>query len=214
MGKEEKEEEKKEHFFLNLLKKILGSKAGRNAILIIVVALGVFYCVCYFIPQKFMGVPNIFTSREGKVTVVSESQLKEALEINEFSTLEASYNSIAKIYGEDGKYYVAYEGTVRMGFDPEKLDYAIDDKGKKIKVILPEIEVQDVVVDQKSLDFIDVDEDETIIAKSYERCKQDLDSKVRRDQALKDIARENAENFICASLQPYEEKENFKIIIE
>ena len=49
---------------------------------------------------------------EGTVTTISKASLEKVFEISELSTVDYSYNAVARAYEEDGatpKYYVAYE---------------------------------------------------------------------------------------------------------
>ena len=62
---------------------------------------------------------------EGTVTTISKASLEKVFEISELSTVDYSYNAVARAYEEDGvtpKYYVAYEGTVTAGIDFSKID--------------------------------------------------------------------------------------------
>ncbi|MDE6925482.1 MAG: DUF4230 domain-containing protein [Acetatifactor sp.] len=65
---------------------------------------------------------------------ISNGSIKFSAQINELSTAEYIYNSIAKAYEEDGttiRYYVAYEGTIKAGIDFNDIGVEIseDEKG-------------------------------------------------------------------------------------
>ena len=78
-------------------------------------------------------------------------------------------------------------------------------KNKKIIVTLPKVEVQEVTVDIKSLDFIFLKkkyETETILSDAYSECLKDLSNKANKDDSLYDMAKENAESTIRALMEP------------
>lgn len=94
---------------------------------------------------------------EGTVTTISKASLEKVFEISELSTVDYSYNAVARAYEEDGatpKYYVAYEGTVTAGIDFSKIVIDIDEDTKIITITLPESEIQNTTVDFGSMDYI------------------------------------------------------------
>ena len=114
---------------------------------------------------------------EGTVTTISKASLEKVFEISELSTVDYSYNAVARAYEEDGvtpKYYVAYEGTVTAGIDFSKIMIDIDEDTKIITITLPESEIQNTMVDFGSMDYIFENkkyETETISQEAYEMCR-------------------------------------------
>lgn len=170
----------------------------RNAIIAVAV---IFVLICV---ANTLG---LFSGKKAQLTTIAESSLEDIVEISDLSTLKYNYNSIAKVSDDKGneKYYVAYEGVVKLGINFSEAEPKIDMKEKKIIVTLPKVEVQEVTVDMKSLDFIfkkQKYETETILSDAYSECLKDLSNKANKDDSLYDMAKENAESTIRALMEP------------
>lgn len=115
-------------------------------------------------------------------------------------------------------YYVAYEGKVNAGIDFKELDVK---KGKNdtIVVTLPDVEIQKVIVDINSFDFIykrSKYETENITQEAYKLCKEDLKKRVSKDINFEKMARENAVETIEALFKPWIEslEGNYTLVIK
>lgn len=154
------------------------------------------------------------------LTTVSESSLREVIEINELSTVEYTYNAIATKYNDDrtkALYHVAYEGKVKAGIDFTKTEIDIEKKEKRIRITLPEAEIQGVSIDMAKLDFIflkDKYETETISKEAYELCLSDLEASAKEQDNLLTVAKENAVSCIEALLDPWLESMGSDYMIE
>lgn len=151
-----------------------------------------------------------------KAVTVVKSSLTGFSDISELSVLEYPYNSYTTVYKKDKNnenisdkplYYVAYEGTVKMGFNFEKIKVSEDKDKKTIYIEIPTVEIQSASIDQSTLDFIFIDEkSETtdVVAKSISICKNDLESKVNGENgdSLRLVANENAISTIKAITEP------------
>lgn len=163
-----------------------------------------------------------FKSKDGEFSVISESTLKEILEIDELSTLEYFYNSIATQYAEDSekiKYHVMYEGIVRLGIEFEDISINVNEDKKEIIILLPEVKVIDSDVIQETMDFIfikDKYETESVLVEAYHLCKADLDRKIVESTSLFEMARENTVSSIEALLCPWIEQvdEEYVVTVE
>lgn len=150
---------------------------------------------------------NIFGG-EGKVETVSVVSIQKVLEINDLSTAEYVYNSIARAYEEDGttiRYYVAYEGIITAGIDFNEIGIELDEDAKILTISLPEIKIHGTV-DPGSLEYIFVDkksETEKVHKEAFELCNEDLEEKANNEDDLLSLARANAETTIIALLRPW-----------
>lgn len=146
---------------------------------------------------------------EGTVTTISKASLEKVFEISELSTVDYSYNAVARAYEEDGvtpKYYVAYEGTVTAGIDFSKIVIDIDEDTKIITITLPESEIQNTTVDFGSMDYIFENkkyETETVSQEAYELCKTDLVRRAAKENDLMTLAKENAVTAVEALVDPW-----------
>lgn len=163
----------------------------------------------------------ILKNKEPELTVVSETSLKEMLEIDELATLEYFYNSVTQVLKEDSdkvKYHVAYKGNIRYGINFEQIEIVIDETNKQINVVVPEVNLLDSNVDIESLDFIfekDKYETETVIMEAKEMCESDLENKASQNVNLKKMAKENAVDTINALLCSWiEQVEEYEVVVK
>lgn len=152
---------------------------------------------------------SALNAEEGhKVTTISEASLQEIIEISELSTVDYTYNAIAKAIDEDGevKYYIAYEGVVTAGINFDKIDIEVDDEDKMITFIVPDVEVQDIEVDMGTLEYIFEDDDyetETVSQEAYKISLADLEKRVEEENMLFELAKENAIESVKALFTPW-----------
>ena len=155
--------------------------------------------------------------------IITSSTLEKIIKVSDLSTYEAVYNGVAKVNNEKKKdeidYYVSYEAKVKAGIDFEKVKVNVDDKEKKINVILPEIKIYEVNVDITSLDYIfmnDKANTSTVSEEAYEKCIDDVTTESSTEEAIYDIAKQNAKNIIKALINPFVEQLNskYELVIE
>lgn len=159
---------------------------------------------------------------EGEVTTISEMQIEEVFKISELQTADYIYNAVAKVYEEDGKtlkYHVAYEGTVKAGIDFSAIDVNVDNENKIITIKVPEVTIQDAIVDAGSLEYIfekDKYNTENVFKEAYDICQKDLDNRAANEKELLDLARENAKQVIEAMVTPWVEQINaeYKVVLK
>ena len=154
---------------------------------------------------------------KNKATVITESQLKEAVEINDLSTAEFVYNGIAEVYKEKKKdkidYRVKYNSTVKVGVDLSKISFDIDNENKTVKPILPRIEIQEISVKPDGMSFIP-DDAKGDINKVRSVCEDDATKEAKNSKELFEIAKENLKNTVEALLKPLIENDGYTIIWE
>lgn len=155
-------------------------------------------------------------NRQPEPVIVVKSSMTGFSDIDTLSVLEYSYNSYTTVYekNKDGtddkdkpKYHVAYDGTVKTGFDFSNIQITDDTDKKIIYIDIPEIQITSATIDEKSLDFIFAKEKyhtEDVVAKALTLCQEDLKEKVNGDDGinLRQIAKENAITTIKAITEP------------
>ena len=141
--------------------------------------------------------------------VITVSTLQEIVNVSELSTYTAVYNGIAQVMnGEDPEktdYYVSYEAKVYAGIDFEDIGIAVDDEAKAISVEIPEVTITDVIVDIASMDFIfynDKANASTVSQQAYKACEEDARQESREQEAIYELARQNAANVLRALIEP------------
>lgn len=183
-------------------------KNMRNCIrlLIVVIILAIIVVIIFYMKTA------VFRDKDGQVTTISESSLERIIEIGELSTVDYTFNAIARVYDEEGstiKYYVAYEGTVTAGIDFEKISIKVDEEQKKVRIIIPDVEIHNINVDMGTMEYIFTKnkyETETISQEAYKICKQDLQSRVKEERDLYGMAKENAIASVRALFLPWIEQ--------
>ena len=154
---------------------------------------------------------------KNKATVITESQLKEAVEIDQLSTAEFEYNGIAEVYKEKKKekidYRVKYNSTVKVGVNFSEINFEINNENKTIKPILPEIKIQNITVKPEGMSFIP-DDAKGDINKVRSVCEDDATKEAKNSKELFEIAKENLKNTVEALLKPLIENDGYTIIWE
>lgn len=152
-------------------------------------------------------------SKNSEPEIISKSTLEKIINVSDLSTFEAVYNGIAKVKNEKNPekvdYYVSYDAKVKAGIDFEKVNITVDNENKVIMVKLPEIEITDVNVDITSLDYIfenDKANTATVSEEAYKKCIEDVTSESSNEDAIYDLAEQNAHNIVEALISPFVEQ--------
>ena len=167
-------------------------------ILLLVVLLGI-----GFVGAKVLG------KDEGKMEIVTLSDLQKIIDISEFHTFQAVYNGIAEVKNEKDTeitdYYVSYNAKVNAGFDFSEL--IIEQKEERIlEIQIPEITIQDVIVDMGSLDYIFLNKKVNksgVSDKAYDACIADVTLESSQEDSILELAQMNAENTMKAIMTPF-----------
>ena len=154
---------------------------------------------------------SVVFAKDKEITTIAEASLKEVIETSELSTVEFIYNSTTSVKNDKGKvkYHIAYEGTVKAGFDFNEIKIEKDDKNKKIVVIIPPIKKNAVNINDKTFDFIfmkDKYDTETTFQEAYKASYNDLENKAKSNENIKKMAYDNAVDSMRAILMPLEKK--------
>ncbi len=158
--------------------------------------------------------------KENKKEIITSATLKEIIEISELSTFEAVYNGVAQVMNEkkedETDYYVSYEATVKAGIDFEQIIIDVNNEAKEIIVTMPEIQINDISVDIASLDYIFINDkanNETVAQEAYEACKADVERESSQEDAICDLAEQNAKNVIEALVRPFVDQMDAEYVI-
>lgn len=138
-----------------------------------------------------------------KGETVTSSQLQEVVSVSKLSTANFIYNGIAEKTDENGNvsYRVYYESTVRAGIDMSKITFDIDEENKTVTPLLPEITIDEPVIDDTSLEYMPLNpsaEIKDVIA----ICKQDAETEIRETGQIQKTAKENLKTTIEALTVP------------
>ena len=138
-------------------------------------------------------------TKENKPVITAEfrSSLQKIVETNKLGSLEYAYDAVKTIKDEEEKdiYHIKYNGIVTMGIDFDKLIIEENEESKIITVTIPEPEIQDIYVDQSSIDYIFIDNKyniETIGQAAGIEAQSDLENRAKKDTDLMKVAKDNA----------------------
>ena len=159
---------------------------------------------------------KVFKKEEPVKEVVTVSTLEKIVEVSDLSTFRVVYNGVAL---SEEKYYVSYEATVDAGIDFEKIEISVDNEAKIVTINLPKAEILDTYVDIASLDYIFIDKkanNETVSEEAFKLCKYDVKHESENQEAIIDLAQQNAENVVKALVQPFVDQvdPDYKIVVE
>ena len=148
--------------------------------------------------------------------IVTVSTLEKIIEVDELSTFTAVYNGIATVNNEKKPkkvdYYVAYEAKVYAGINFEAVYISVNEEAKRVDVLLPPVSIHKINVDIASLDFIFVNDKantSSVTQQAYRACEADVQQEAEQQEAICELAQQNAENVVRALIAPIlEQSEN------
>ena len=183
---------------MEALKGTVSKKLVGVLILVVLIVLAVFAAGRFFFSQEERG-PQVITV----------PTLEKIIQISELSTFTAVYNGIAEVTDEKNPekidYYVAYDAKVNAGIDFKEIDIKINEEEKIIQIEVPPVYITDVQVDIGSMDFIFYDNqknESTVTQEAYKACNADVKEESGRQEAICELAKQNAVNVITALVQP------------
>ena len=204
---QESEEERGAELLLRKVRKF-AKKAWKNwkfvlvCAAVIVVAIAVIV-VTVNLNRKDEVVEEIPSEPEIEVS----STLTKILGKSKLSTFLAVYDGIVTVKDEKGnvKYHVAYEAMVKTGIDISQVQFTVDKADKIIHIVVPEAQINEINVDHKSLDFMFQNEKyntSEVVAEAYGLCENDADTECKDQEAIFELAKQNAGNVLKAMVEP------------
>lgn len=157
--------------------------------------------------------------REAEITVVST--LERIINVSDLSTFTAVYNGIAEVKDEKDRdkvdYYVSYEARVEAGIDFSNVNISLKDG--VITVDIPDVKINDIIVDISSLDFLFFDNSAnklTVSEQAFKACEEDARSESESQEAILELAQQNAENVVKALVKPIIDQlgEGYDLVVE
>lgn len=183
-----------------LANKVLVILSGAALTVVLVAVLGIF----------------LWATRSGQKPAVVDtiSTLEKVVKLSDLSTYTAIYNGIATVTdpedAEKIQYHVAYRAQVNAGLDFADIQIEGDTENAQLIVTLPEIRLDKAVVDVASLEYIFMDNkanQSTITAEALKACQQDVDEESKKQQAILELAEQNAQNVLQALMEPMLEQD-------
>lgn len=156
---------------------------------------------------------RMMPKEEPKPTVLTVPTLQKIISVSELSTYTAVYNGIAQVPNPDKPekidYYVSYEAKVYAGIDFKDVVIEVDEETKEIRVSVPDVRINKVDVDISSMEFIfnnNKANTSTVSQEAYKACEEDAKQESEKQQAIYELAKQNACNVLRALIQPIVEQ--------
>lgn len=135
--------------------------------------------------------------------------LAKIVETSDLSTAVFQYQGIVEIPNQKNPkkidYYICYTASVYAGIDFSEVKFTENKEAKTITATLPEVKIQDTVVDPNSLDFIFQSkkaDNISVLDAAFTACETDIRQECTSESALLSIAQMNAENAVRALTEP------------
>lgn len=160
-------------------------------------------------------------NKDESAEVVTVSTLEKIINISELSTFTAVYNGVAEVMNEKNPektdYYVSYEAKVNAGIDLDRIEVNLNEK--TIHINIPEVYITDVNVDISSLDYIffnDKANTSAVSEQAFKACEADVNEESSKQNAILDLAEQNAVNILKALVNPLLEQleEEYTLVID
>lgn len=135
--------------------------------------------------------------------------LEKIVKTSDLSTAVFQYDGIVEIPNpkkpKDIDYYIYYSASVYAGIDFSEIQFKEDKENKVITATLPEVHINDTVVDPDSLDFMFMNkkaDNVSVTSTALTACETDIQQECTSDSALLEVAQLNAENSVRALTEP------------
>ena len=142
--------------------------------------------------------------------VITETSIKAIIESSAISTFEAVYNGIAEVYNEkkplEVDCYVSYNAIVKAGFDMKEVKLTFDKETNHVDITIPKIAITEIKIDETSLDYLFYNEkinQSGIFSIALKACQDDVARASRYQQAIFELASNNAKSFMEALIKPF-----------
>lgn len=184
------------------------SKSIFSKILEWLILIGIAAALFYYRDFVFHAAKVIFRNEPGRINTITETDLKTVLRESQLYTAEYPCNSYTAVYGENGqlKYYVAYNGSVKAGFDVKEMTISLIEDAHLIRIQIPTVEISEVTVDAGSLEYIFANEKyhtETVFSEAYQSAYDDLKLKAQANDNILIAAENNAKRIAKALVEPW-----------
>lgn len=136
---------------------------------------------------------------------LSESSLKQAVDIDDLSTVDYVYTGIAEktgkfLWADTVDYRVRYEAHIRASFDMSAIRFEIDEEGKMVTAILPEAKIEPPIVNEDEFGFLP-ENAKADIAEVIGLCREDAANEFDERQ-IREEANRNLEDVVKALTLP------------
>lgn len=163
------------------------------------------------------------TQKEPEPQVDITITLEKIVKSSDLSTSVFKYDGIVEVPNpkkpSNIDYYIYYSASVYAGIDFSQIQFKEDKENKTITAILPEVQINDTVVDPDSLDFMFMSkkaDNISVTTTALTACETDIQQECTSESALLEVARLNTENAVRALAEPIVEQtyKDYTFVIE
>ena len=153
------------------------------------------------------------------IKMSSSSELIKKEDIEELSTAKMQWQGIAETYTNPnnivakGKTYILYEADVKISYNIENFKNSIKVEDKKIYMGVPKPEIEVIITDDKSMDFIPKST-KISMEESLKVCKEDAEKEVNENTEIIKTSSENFKKYIEGLLYSFTENSDYEIVWE
>lgn len=136
---------------------------------------------------------------------LTETSLKEAVDIENLEAIDYTYKGIAEkagkfLWADTVDYRVRYEAHVRASYDMAEIEFILDDASKTVVAFLPEAQIGSPVLDENKFGYLP--EHATADMRDIlALCKEDAVNDLNQDEVKKE-ANESLKNVVTALTMP------------
>jgi hypothetical protein len=181
-------------------KAVSGLPGAAKAAIVIIILLIIAAVVAYF------AVIAPLNNDTEETQYLSETSLKEAVDVENLSTVDYTYKGIAektvtKLHFWSTTDRVKYEAHVRASFNMSTIEFTIDQDNHVVTAYLPDAQISDPTLDETKFGYLP-ESTSLSISEVIDICKQDAAAEIDRD-AITQEATENLKNVIEALTLPF-----------
>lgn len=151
----------------------------------------------------------LIPKKEPEPQIDVTTTLEKIVKTSDLSTAVFQYQGIVEIPNQKNlkkiDYYICYTASVYAGIDFSGVTFDENKETKTITATLPEVKIQDTVVDPDSLDFMFQNkkaDNISVLDAAFTACETDIRQECTSESALLSIAQMNAENAVRALTEP------------
>ena len=151
----------------------------------------------------------LIPKKEPEPQIDVTTTLEKIVKTSDLSTAVFQYQGIVEIPNQKNPkkidYYICYTASVYAGIDFSAVKFAENKEAKTITATLPEVKIQDTVVDPDSLDFMFQNkkaDNISVLDAAFTACETDIRQECTSESALLSNAQMNAENTVRALTEP------------
>ena len=155
-----------------------------------------------------------YSLNEDNKKILTTSALMEVVDVADLSTAKYTYNGIADVYKDSEKkklkYHVLYYSEVKVGVNMKDINFEIDETQKKVIAKLPEVQIQNIDVDE-NIKFLPENKGWDI-KEAYKACELDANAEANESEELFNTARKSLKNMVEVLTSPLINQYEYELV--